>query len=68
MEPNERCLPEQETTLTERLAAEAKSLRQRAEALPHGSTRDELLEKARQDEAAAEMTASLTSPGLQPPS
>lgn len=68
MPPTERNRSKQETTLTERLAAEAKSLRERAEALPPGLERDELLKKARQDETAAHMTDWLTSPGLQPPS
>jgi hypothetical protein len=55
------------TTLQERLAAEAKELRERASELPPGLERDRLLRKARQDDTAAQMTAWVSSPGLRPP-
>jgi hypothetical protein len=51
----------------ERLAEEARRLRERAELLPIGQEREELLNKARQAENALRLSAWLTSPGLQPP-
>jgi hypothetical protein len=51
----------------ERLAEEAKRLRDQAEALPPGIEREELIRKARQAETASHMNEWLTSPGLQPP-
>jgi hypothetical protein len=51
----------------ERLVAEAKRLREQAEALPPGIERDELIRKARQAETASQMDEWLRSPGLQPP-
>jgi hypothetical protein len=54
--------------LEERLAEEARQLREKAEALPNGPQREALLQKARQqDETASHVTKWLTSPGLQPP-
>lgn len=53
--------------LEERLAEEAKELRERAKRLPPGAERDALLRRARYEEAAAHMTKWLTSPGLRPP-
>jgi hypothetical protein len=56
-----------EISFEERLAAEAKRLREQAEALPPGIERDELIRKARQAETASRMNEWLQSPGLQPP-
>ena len=50
-----------------RLAAEAERLREQAELLPPGATRDEMLRKARQAETGSQMSEWLRSPGLQPP-
>ncbi|WP_347339178.1 hypothetical protein [Bradyrhizobium paxllaeri] len=55
------------TTLEERLAKEAKQLREEAGLLPPGPVRDGLLRRARQDETASHMTEWLNSRGLQPP-
>lgn len=54
-------------TLEERLAAEAKRLREQAKLLPPGPVRDETLRKARQCETGSHMSEWLRSPGLQPP-
>ncbi len=54
-------------TLEERLAEEAKPLREKAAKLPPGLKRDSLLRKVRQNETAAGMTAWINSPGLRPP-
>jgi len=51
------------TPFEERLAEVA----QRAEALPPGIERDELMRKVRQAETTARLNEWLTSPGLQPP-
>ena len=55
------------TSLEERLASQARQLRERAKTLPHGAEREELLRKARQTETASHMSEWLSSPGLQPP-
>jgi len=57
----------QSLTLEERLAAEAKRLREEAQKLPFGLEREELIRKARHAEAASHMSEWLTSPGLRPP-
>jgi len=57
----------QTTSLEERLAEEARRLREEAELLPYGPVRDEALRRARQAETGSHMTAWLRSPGLQPP-
>lgn len=57
----------QTTSLKERLAEEATRLRAQAKLLPPGPKREDLLRKARQDEAASHMSEWLNSPGLQPP-
>jgi hypothetical protein len=57
----------QTDTLEERLATEAKRLREQAKALPPGPDRDILLRKARQCETGSHMSEWLSSPGLQPP-
>ncbi|GMO24654.1 hypothetical protein [Bradyrhizobium ottawaense] len=54
-------------SLEERLAEEAKRLREQAELLPHGPLRDETLRKARQAETGSHMSEWLRSPGLLPP-
>jgi len=54
-------------TLEERLAEEAKRLREEAKKLPPGPSREDLLRKAREDETVARMAEWITSPGLKPP-
>jgi hypothetical protein len=54
-------------SLEARLAEEAKRLRERAELLPPGALRQEMIRRARQAETGSHMTAWLTSPGLRPP-
>jgi len=51
----------------ERMADEARHLRERAEELPPGLERELLLRQARKDEVASHLTEWLTSPGLQSP-
>jgi len=55
-------------SLEERLAEEAKRLRQEAKLLPPGAVRDALIRKARQCETGSHMSEWLRSPGLKPPS
>ena len=57
----------QTDSLEQRLAAEAKRLREEAKLLPPGAVREATLRRARQAETGAHMTEWLTSPGLQPP-
>jgi hypothetical protein len=54
-------------SLEERLADEARQLREQAKTLCPGHERDMLLRKARQDETASHMSEWLRSPGLQSP-
>ena len=54
-------------SLEERLAEEAKRLREEAKLLPPGAVREALLRKARQAETGSHMSEWLSSPGLQPP-
>jgi hypothetical protein len=54
-------------TLEERLAEEAKRLREETKKLPPGPSREDLLRKAREDEIVARMAEWITSPGSQPP-
>nr|WP_245427910.1 hypothetical protein [Bradyrhizobium sp. MOS003] len=54
------------TTLEERLAAEARRLREEAELLQHGPVSDDALRRARQAEAGVRINNWLTSPGLNP--
>jgi hypothetical protein len=54
-------------SLEERLAEEAKRLREEAKLLPPGAVRDELVRKARRAETGSHLTEWLTSPGLRPP-
>ena len=57
----------QTTSLEERLAEEARRLREEAELLPHGPVRDAALRRARQAETGSRINDWLRSPGLQPP-
>jgi hypothetical protein len=54
----------QAQTLEERLAAEARRLREEAERLPSGAPRNALLRRARQIETALHLNDWLTSSGL----
>ena len=54
-------------SLEERLAEEAKRLRDEAKKLPPGPEQADLLQKAQEDEMVAQMAGWITSPGLQPP-
>jgi hypothetical protein len=57
----------QTRSLEERLAEEAKRLREEAKLLPPGAVREALLRKARQAETGSHMSGWLASPGLQSP-
>ena len=57
----------QTQTLEQRLADEAKRLREEAKLLPPGPLRDAVLRRARQAETGSRMSEWLQSPGLQPP-
>ncbi|WP_246756740.1 hypothetical protein [Bradyrhizobium diazoefficiens] len=57
----------QTISLEERLAAEAKRLRDEAKSLPPGAARDDLIRRARQAETGSHMSEWLRSPGLMPP-
>jgi hypothetical protein len=57
----------QTQSLEERLAEEAKRLREEAKLLPPGAERDKIIRKARQAETGSHLTEWLTSPGLRPP-
>jgi hypothetical protein len=54
-------------SLEERLAEDAKRLREEARLLPSGAIRDATLRKARQAETGSHMSKWLRSPELQPP-
>lgn len=51
----------------ERLIQEARLAREKAEQLPPGAERDDLLKEARRAETAAHIDDWANSPGLQPP-
>jgi hypothetical protein len=53
--------------LQERLAVEAKRLREEAKSLRPGTAREALIRKARQAETGSHMTEWLSSPGLRAP-
>jgi hypothetical protein len=53
--------------LEDRLAEEAKRLREKAEELKPGAARDDLIRRARQAEIGAHMSEWLRSPGLRAP-
>jgi hypothetical protein len=57
----------QTQSVEERLANEARRLREEARLLPPGALREAVLRKARQAETASRMSDWLRSPGLQPP-
>ncbi|HLG80149.1 MAG TPA: hypothetical protein VKY22_03970 [Bradyrhizobium sp.] len=57
----------QDKSLGERLIAEAKLAREKAEQLPAGEERKALLKKARQAETQADIDKWLDSSGLRPP-
>lgn len=57
----------QTRSLEERLAEQARRLREEAELLPHGPVRDEALRRARQAETGSHLSEWLRSPGLKPP-
>lgn len=57
----------QSQSLEERLAEEAKRLREQAKLLPHGAVREAALRRARQAETGSHMSEWLRSPGLQAP-
>jgi hypothetical protein len=57
----------QTISLEERLAEEAKRLREAARLLPPGAVRQAALRKARQAEIAAHLSEWLKSPGLKAP-
>ena len=54
-------------SLEERLAEEAKRLREEAKLLPPGAVADEMVRKARRAETGSYLTEWLASPGLRPP-
>jgi hypothetical protein len=57
----------QTKSLEERLAEEAKRLREEAKLLPPDAVREALLRRARQAETGSHMSEWLSSPGLRPP-
>jgi hypothetical protein len=63
----ERRRVKHKTTFEERLAEQARSLREQAKAMPHGVERENLIRRARQAETASHMNEWLTSPGLVSP-
>jgi hypothetical protein len=54
-------------SLEERLADQAKRLREEAKKLPHGVARENLIRRARQAETGSHISEWLRSPGLQSP-
>jgi hypothetical protein len=64
---SERQRIKQILSLEERLAQEAKRLREQAKNLPPGPDREAILRKARQAETGSHMTEWIMSPGLRPP-
>ena len=63
----ERRRVKQIQSLEDRLAEEAKRLREKAKLLPPGAARETLLRKARQAETGSHISEWLRSPELQPP-
>lgn len=57
----------QTMTLQDRLVAEAQRQRAKADGMPPGRDRDEILQHAQEIETTAELSGWLNSPGLQPP-
>lgn len=64
---SERRRVKQVRSLEERLAEEARRLREEAELLPHGPVRDATFRRARQAETGSHMSEWLRSPSLQAP-
>ncbi|SDJ54167.1 hypothetical protein SAMN05216338_105342 [Bradyrhizobium sp. Rc2d] len=63
-----RCrLPKPDRTLGERLIKEVRLAREKADQLPPGAEREDLLEKARQADVTAHIDEWLNSPGLRSP-
>ncbi len=58
---------QQNESLEQRLADDAKRLRKEAQGTPPGIERDRLIRRARQAETASHMSEWLSSPGLQTP-
>jgi predicted trehalose synthase len=58
---------QQNQSLEQRLADDAKRLRKEAQGTPPGIERDRLIRRARQAETASHMSEWLSSPGLQTP-
>jgi hypothetical protein len=56
-----------QTPFEERLASQARYLREVANSLPPGSVRDDVIRRARQAETASHLTEWLMSPGLASP-
>jgi hypothetical protein len=56
-----------QNSFEERLASQARRLREEAKSLPPGSERDKLVRKARQAETGSHLTEWLSSPGLASP-
>jgi hypothetical protein len=54
-------------SLPDRLAQEARRLKEKAKTTPPGKERDDLIRKARQTETASHMDEWLSSPGLHAP-
>lgn len=57
----------QTETIQERLAKLAVEMRDRAAALPPGTERDQLLQRARNADTTAHLDDWISSPGLRPP-
>jgi hypothetical protein len=57
----------QNQSLQDRLQTFASDIRAKAEALPPGAERDDLMKKARQADTALHLQDWANSPGLQPP-
>ena len=57
----------QSQPLEERLAQDTAQLREKAEVLPPGGTREAIMRRITQNEAASNLCEMLRSPGLQPP-
>lgn len=57
----------QTKSFADKLAEEARRLREEARTAQHPQDRDQLLRKARQAETAAQINEWVSSPGLQPP-
>ena len=54
-------------SLEERIVENVGQLRQQAELLPHGHTRDQIMRRIRQNETASHVSEWLRSPELRPP-